>query len=356
MRVRVAVLISVAGSFVVLLVWHFHSGNRAGNLVSSVFAPGSAEALPHDAPGGTSEDSGPTAVSAHNLLLRKGPDFRVYIPWLRGRLVRTRRDVNPNFDDPESFLLNVDTGVIHANIGDIANFLNTNSFKSPLKNIQLSGNGDQVKLRGTLHKIIPLPIELTGTLLAAPENRIQIHVTKLDVLKIPFKGLLGGLNVKVADVFHPQGVPGIQVLKNDIIIDTQIVLPAPRIHGTLTNVRVVNPDLEEIYGNAENAVAATKEWRNFLQFRGGTIDFGKLTMHHVDLMMVDISKDPWFDLDLVHYQEQLVYGYTRMTAQAGLLIFMPDVDELPHTTSTQNINLEWLKNLNIPPQGDMLSK
>ena len=120
MRVRVAVLISVAGSFVVLLVWHFHSGNRAGNLVSSVCAPGSAEALPRDAPGGTSdEDSGPTAVSAHNLLLRKGPDFRVYIPWLRGRLVRTRRDVNPNFDVPESFLLNVDTGVVHANIGDI---------------------------------------------------------------------------------------------------------------------------------------------------------------------------------------------------------------------------------------------
>ena len=197
---------------------------------------------------------------------------------------------------------------------------------------------------------------MTGTLAAAPENRIQIHVTKLDVLKIPFKGLLGGLNVKVADLFHPQGVPGIQVSENDIIIDTQKILPAPHIHGTLTNVRVVNPDLEEIYGNAENAITATKEWRNFLQFRGGTIDFGKLTMHHVDLMMVDISSDPWFDLDLVHYQEQLVYGYTRMTAQAGLLIFMPDVDELPHTTSTQNISLEWLKNRNLPPPVDVLSK
>jgi len=119
MRVRVAVLISVVGILVVLLLWHFHSSHLAGNLLPSVFAPGSTEALPRDALGGTSEDSGPTAVSAHNLLLRKGPDFRVYIPWLRGRLVRTRRDVNPNFDVPESFLLNVDTGVVHANIGDI---------------------------------------------------------------------------------------------------------------------------------------------------------------------------------------------------------------------------------------------
>jgi hypothetical protein len=45
MRVRVAVLISVAGSLVVLLLWHFHSRDRAGNLVSSAFAPGSTEAL-----------------------------------------------------------------------------------------------------------------------------------------------------------------------------------------------------------------------------------------------------------------------------------------------------------------------
>ena len=60
---------------------------------------------------------------------------------------------------------------------------------------------------------------------------------------------------------------------------------------------------------------------------GGTLDFGKLTMHHVDLTMIDASQDPWFDLDLVNYQAQLVNGYTRMTAQAGLEIFMPDLDE-----------------------------
>jgi hypothetical protein len=39
-------------------------------------------------------------------------------------MVRTRRDVNPTFDDPESFFLEVKTGVIRANIGDIGNFLN----------------------------------------------------------------------------------------------------------------------------------------------------------------------------------------------------------------------------------------
>lgn len=355
MRAGIAFLLTIAGVLVILLILRSYSANHLNNKPSTASSP-TANVASASSLASTSADSGPTEVSAHNLLLRKGPDFRVYIPWLRGRMVRTRRNVNPNFDDPDSFYLDVNTGVIHANIGDIANFLNANTSKSSLKHINLSGNGNQIKMSGTLHKVIPIPIELTGTLAAAPENRIQIHVTKLDVLKVPLKGLLGDFHVKVSDLFHAQGLPGFEVSESDIVIDTQKVLPAPHIRGHLTNVRVVNPDLEEIYGNAENAVNATKEWRNFLQFSGGTIDFGRLSMHPVDLMMIDISNDPWFDLDLVHYQDQLVYGYSRMTAQAGLLIFMPDVDELPHIKSNQNISLEWIRNRNIPPPPNVLSK
>jgi hypothetical protein len=99
-----------------------------------------------------------------------------------------------------------------------------------------------------------------------------------------------------------------------------------------------------------------EQWRNFLRLRDGTIDFGKLTMHHVDLIMVDISKDAWFDLDLAHYQEQLVNGYTRMTPQAGLQIFMPDLDKIPKNTENQNISIEWLKNRNTPPPPDVASQ
>jgi hypothetical protein len=39
-------------------------------------------------------------------------------------MIPTRSDVNPSFDDPESFVLNIKTGIIRANIGDISNFIN----------------------------------------------------------------------------------------------------------------------------------------------------------------------------------------------------------------------------------------
>ena len=303
------------------------------------------------------DDSGPTNVQAHNLMLRKGPDFRVYVRWLRGQMVRTRRDVDPSFDDPESFVLNIKTGVLRANVGDINNFLNgSGSGNSPLKNITLSGNGNQFKLRGTVRKIIPLPVELTGTIAAASDNRIQMHITKLSVLNLPLKGLLGRIHVAPSDIFHARATSGIEVSGDDIFLDTQKLLPPPHLRGELTGVRIDNPDLEETYGNVQNAVTQVEQWRNFLQLRGGTIEFGKLTMHHVDLMMIDISNDAWFDLDLTHYQEQLVNGFTRMTPQAGLLIFMPDLDELPRTKANQSISMEWLKHRNAPPPPDIARK
>ena len=99
-----------------------------------------------------------------------------------------------------------------------------------------------------------------------------------------------------------------------------------------------------------------EQWRNFLRLNDGTIDFGKLTMHHVDLTMVDLSNDAWFDLDLNNYQNQLVNGYTRMTPQAGLQIFMPDLDTLPKGSKNQNISMEWLKHRDLPPPPDVTSR
>ncbi len=354
MRVRLAVLVSACILLLVILVWHLRSTRPATQPAASAT---STSTSPTEAITPTTPESAPTEVYAHNLMLRKGPDFRIYVRWLRGNMVRTHRDVNPTFDDPESFFLEIKTGVIRANIGDIGNFLNAGGVaNSPLRNISLLADNDQIRLRGTLHKLISMPVELLGTVAATPDHRIQVHVTKLSVLKIPLKGLLGGFNVSVADLFHPKGIPGVEVSGNDIFFDTLKLLPPPHIHGQLTKVRVVSPDIEEVYGDAEGAVTRVEQWRNFLRLNDGTIDFGKLTMRHVDLTMVDLSDDAWFDLDLNNYQNQLVNGYTHMTPEAGLLIFMPDLDNLPKNSSSRNISMEWLKHRNLPPPPDVTSR
>lgn len=354
MRARLAIIVSVFILLLIFVVWRFRPARTAPQLTPSASSMGTSLQA---SSGSDIVSSASTSIRAHNLMLRKGPEFRIYVRWLKGKMVRTRRDTNPSFDDPDSFVIEINSGVVRANIGDIGIFLNAGGVAdSPLKNITLLADGDLIKLQGTLHKLISLPVEVLGSVAATSDNRIQVHVTKISLLKIPFKGLLGGLNISVSDLFHPKGIAGVEVSGNDIYFDTLKLLPPPHIHGQLSKVRVVAPDIEEVFGNAEDDVTRVEQWRNFLRLNNGTIDFGKLTMHEVDLTMVDLSNDAWFDLDLNNYQNQLVNGYTRMTPEAGLQIFMPDLDTLPKTNKKQNIGLEWLKHRNLPPPPDFTAK
>src|ERR1041385_8559358 len=136
MRARLAILIAVPSFFLILVLWHLRAWPPAPPPAASISTTTNS-ATPSLAPSTVSTaESAPTSVYAHNLMLRKGPDFRIYVRWLRGQMVRTHPDVNPTFDDPESFFLDFKTGVIRANIGDIGIFLNAGGVaNSPLRNI-----------------------------------------------------------------------------------------------------------------------------------------------------------------------------------------------------------------------------
>lgn len=292
----------------------------------------------------------PTALYAHNLLLQQAPHFRVYVRWIRGQMLRTRPDQNPSFDVPASFVLQVEKGVVAVKLNDLADFLNSGSAgKMPLSKITLQNNDGHILLRGTVHKVIPIPVQLEGVLAPLPDGRLRYHLLKLSVLKLPLKGLFGMLHVKLSDLIH-SGTPGMESSENDVFFDTQRILPPPQVRGTITDVIVSDTDLQVIYGGARNDEGRLARWHNFLRLTGGSLEFGKLTMHHADLTMIDASQDPWFDLDLPNYQAQLVYGTTRMTSKAGLEIYMPDLENLPARQSAEGVTLEWLRNRksNVP--------
>jgi hypothetical protein len=333
--------------FLLWLVWPARHAANAPQSGSNTAASAAAAPAP--------DALAPTVIYAHNLLLRKGPQFRVYISWIRGQMLRTRTNVDPSFDNPESFVLLIQKGVIHANLGDIGAFLNATSF--PLKNITVRGEGDQVKLTGTMHKLlVPLPVELLSTVSATPDGRIHLHINKINVLKIPVKGLMGGLHVEIDDVVGATPMSGVEVSGNDLFLNTTQLLPPPHIRGQLTSVTVQSPDLVLIYGNSKDDESKLAQWHNFLRFTGGTLGFGKLSMHPVDLTLIDASDDPWFDLDLVNYQAQLVNGYSRMTPQSGLEIFMPELDQLQQKKASPSITLDWLKNRSQPLPPDVSKK
>ena len=165
---------------------------------------------------------------------------------------------------------------------------------------------------------------------------------------MPVKALLGLVHLSAADLVK-RNIDGVDIQGNDLLLDTHKLLPAPYIRGRLTRVSVDSPDLEAVYGDAADNVERAELWRNFFSLDGGTIDFGSLSMHPVKIIMIDISSNPWFDLDLVNYREQFASGYTRMTPDAGLQMFIPDRRDIPAKPVPQNDSIQWFKNRNIPP-------
>src|SRR5262249_23531640 len=162
------------------------------------------------------------------------------------------------------------------------------------------------------------------------------------VLKLPVKGLLEQFRIQASDIVEPKGGKGVEVVGDDIFFDPEQILPEPKQRGRLTDVHLENGDVVEVYGSARPEVRQAKERRDFISLQGGTLEFGKLTMHDADIAMIDISQDEWFRFDLTRYQQQIVNGHTEMTPQAGLRIFMPDIDRVLATKSNKIISLQWV--------------
>ena len=77
-------------------------------------------------------------------------------------------------------------------------------------------------------------------------------------------------------------------------------------------------------GKAARELPLPRPAANYMFFGEGVLRFGKPTMHDTDLLIVDARPTDPFDFFLDHYNAQLVAGYSRNTADHGLVVTMPD--------------------------------
>lgn len=161
---------------------------RTGTIDARPKTVSPSEALAATPASSTESADNSTEVLMHNVVLNAGPTLKLYVRWLRGWMRPTRSGVTPSFDDPKSFALDISTGVVKVNLSDVAATLNSGMLQgSPLRKVSLAASGKQLKVNGTVHKILPLPFEMVGDLAASPDGRIVMHVANLRVLKIPLK-------------------------------------------------------------------------------------------------------------------------------------------------------------------------
>jgi hypothetical protein len=239
------------------------------------------------------------------------------------------------FDDRQSFEMNVDSANVRLSIASLTNDLNDFVFAkpdAPVKKLTASIQGDQLTVKGLLVSKGGIPFSSTGTLAVTPEGMIRVHTTKVEALHLPVKGLMDMLGLDTSKLVNTK-VEGVSVDKDDLILDPQVILPPPQLHGRLTSIKIENGEIAMSFtaaGDKASEPALTNNCgaRNYLQFEGGTVRFGKLTMAHADLVLLDMEPADPFDFSIDHYKEQLVAGYSKMTPQGGLCSHVPDFDKI----------------------------
>jgi len=256
---------------------------------------------------------------------------------LRGALLRTNRAAPAFFDDRESFNIRIDSGIIGMTADSLASLLNNYVFaypKAPLKDVRLTTEGNQIKMKGTVHKVTDLPFEIVGELHATPEGKIQLHPTSIKAAGIPVKGLMSLFGIELDELIKGTESRGVKIDDNDITMDPEIMVPPPQIRGKITAIRIEGDEVIQVFGTGNSGpTPSQRRGPNFMHYRGGTIRFGKLTMTNADLKLVDQDPRNPFDFSLEHYNKQLVAGYSKNTPKLGLVVHTPDYSKIQGKSS-----------------------
>jgi hypothetical protein len=267
-----------------------------------------------------------------NVMYHFGDKTVAHIRTLSGELVPAEGKEMPFFDDKNSFVLRVASAEIAMDTQSLTNAMNSYAFaspKSPVKNVVMTIEKGQLKVKGNLHDKADIPFEADGTLSPTPDGKLRMQAEKIRALHVPVKGLMDLIGKDLADFVKTEKVPGLATEGNSLIFDLKEMLPPPHIEGAVKAVRIRGQNLILTFGLPQEAGKTEKALGgNYMAYHGGQIRFGKLTMSNADLTLMDMDpKDP-FDFDLDHYRDQLQAGYAKITGNFGLRVFMKDYDKL----------------------------
>jgi len=276
-------------------------------------------------------DTRPVEFAMKNVTYHYSEPVAVHIAQLQGELVPTKAGAIVFFDDKNSFTLHLNYAEIAISCNALAQVLNENVFSSsdaPIKHLSIESKNNQLIMKGKLPQKADVPFETMGTLSADPDGRIRVHSDHVKAAHLPVKGLMDLLGIDIAGLIDTKKIHGITAEKDDLILDSEQILPAPHIQGKVTAVRIQGKDIVLTFGTTRPSNIAGQQAGNYMAFRHSDMRFGKLTMHDSDLIMIDMDPGDPFDFYLDHYQDQLVAGYSKSTPQYGLRVHTRDYNKL----------------------------
>lgn len=313
--------------------------NRTLDLgVCAIFAFAACASAPAQEKAQPALNDGDVQVQMHNVVYHYTDNISVHLRDVGGALVPTTPGHVPVFDDKKSFSIQIAAAEIAIPPQSLANILNSNVFSgsdAPLKDIEVSIEKGMLKIKGKLHKKGDISFETQGQLSATSDGKIRLHAEKIKALHLPVKGMMDLFGIDIADLIKNGKVKGVQAEKDDLILDPGEILPLPRIVGKVTAIRLEPNNIVQTFGDPKKYHWTKIPAQNYMAYRGNKLQFGKLLMSDADMILIDPAPQDPFDFYLDHYQDELVAGYTKITPQNGLRVYMVDYNKLKKPAAAQ---------------------
>ncbi len=285
-------------------------------------------------------DSGAVGIQIRNVNLLLSRDIVLGVRSLRGNLERTKPSVPVTFDDSNSFVVDADSAEIHITAASMAALMNQYVFAyegAPIKDVNVTLEGDHLIQTGKIHKGVDLPFKITASLSVTADGDVRVHAEKIKAEHFPVKGLLHFLGEDLEKLIHENPGRGVTVDGDDLILSPASLTPAPHIHGRITRVSVAGDSIVLIFDSGRHVAPLEPPYRTaaYIYHRGGVLRFGKLTMNDADLEIVG-DRPGVFDFFQREYQKQLIAGYSKNTSRNGLVAHMVDYSHfLPREGAAQ---------------------
>lgn len=270
-------------------------------------------------------------VEMAHVLFRYSASLSVDVVALRGTLIPTEGHEVPSFNDPSSFVVGTDAAEMRMSAAQLSALMNTWLLRSPkaqLKDVRIVVEGDRLHIKGTMKEGVHLPFEATAEPSVTADNRIRITLQQVHAAKIPVKGLMDALGFSMENVLSQNGLHGLSVDKNSMLIDPQTAFPPPQIRARLSGVRLSGSSLVLTFGQGAPKLSV-KGPRNYIALRKGRIEYGREQMFDTDLTMIDSTPADPFDFYLRAYWCQMVAGTIKLQPDKALRIYVPDFAKLP---------------------------
>src|SRR5690348_2365442 len=137
-------------------------------------------------------------VRMRNIVYHFSDNITVHIRSVHGEIVPAGNNPFPVFDDKNSFILKIAGGVIAITPASMTNVINAHirkSPESPIKNISIRIENNELKVGGRLRSGVPF--ELDGTVSATPTGNIRLRPKNIKAFKLPVRKLMDLFGVEV---------------------------------------------------------------------------------------------------------------------------------------------------------------